>query len=104
MKATKAKPRRAARSLDAMVRPRPQNLAATVFVFESTSKPYTTHVCYLDQASCYADNPKWKHTATIDPARWIEHLLNHPEDRDKHIEGVMYMPNDQGQPRREENL
>jgi hypothetical protein len=71
---------------------RPQNLAATVFVFESTSKPLTSHVVYLDQASFYTGNPKWNHTATLDPAEWIECLLNHPTVRTKHIEGVMHKP------------
>ena len=50
------------------VRPMTNNLAETVFVFESTRKPYQTHVVYLDQASCYVDHPGWKHTATLEPA------------------------------------
>lgn len=77
-----------------MVRPRPQNLAATVFIFESTRKPYQTHVVYLDQASNYVDHAGWKHTATLDPAAWIEHLMNNPAERDKQIEGICYRPND----------
>ena len=81
-------------SLRRMVRPRPQNLAATVFVFESTRKPHETHVVYLDQASCYVDHPKWKHTATLDPAAWIEHLMNNPAGRNDQIEGICYRPND----------
>lgn len=80
-----------------MVRPRPQNLTATVFVFESTRKPFTTHVVYLDQASCYVDNPKWKHTATLEPAVWIEHLMNNPSEREKQIESLCYRPNEKGQ-------
>ena len=80
-------------ALQRLVRPRPQNLAATVFVFESTRKPYTTHVVYLDQASCYTDNPKWKHTATLDPAIWIEHLMNNPQQRQEQIEGICVRPN-----------
>ena len=80
-------------SLHRMVRPRPQNLAATVFVFEGTRKPYETRVVYLDQSSCYLDNPKWKHTATLDPAAWIEHLMNNPAERNEQIEGICYRPN-----------
>ena len=84
------KPRR---SLRRMVRPRPQNLGATVFVFERTRRPHTTHVVYLDQASCYTDHPGWKHTATLDPAAWIEWLMNHPQEREKQIEELMARPN-----------
>jgi len=79
--------------LKRVVRPRPNNLAATVFVFESTRKPYQTHVVYLDQASCYVDHPGWKHTATLEPAVWIEHLMNNPAEREKHIESICYRPN-----------
>lgn len=74
---------------------RPQNLAATVFVFERTKRPYTTHVVYLDQASCYTDHPGWNHTATLDPAAWIEWLMNHPKEREKHTEELMARPNSQ---------
>ena len=83
-----------AHSVRRLVRPRPQNLAATVFVFESIRKPYKTHVVYLDQASYYVDNPKWKHTATLDPALWIEHLVNNPKKRNEQIEYICYKPND----------
>lgn len=70
-------------------RRRPQNLAATVFIFQSTRKPFTTHAVYLDQASDYVGHPGWRHTATLEPALWIEHLLNHPGDREEHIERIM---------------
>ena len=80
-------------SLQRVVRPRTNNLAATVFVFESTRKPYQTHVVYLDQASCYVDHPGWKHTATLEPAVWIEHLMNNPAEREKQIESICYRPN-----------
>lgn len=82
------------RSQQRMVRPRTNNLAATVFVFESTRNPYQTHVVYLDQASCYVDHPGWKHTATLEPAVWIEHLMNNPAEREKQIESLCYRPND----------
>lgn len=81
-------------SLHAVVRPRPNNLAATVFVFESTRKPYQTHVVYLDQASCYVDHQGWKHTATLEPAVWIEHLMNNPAEREKQIESLCFRPNE----------
>jgi len=86
------------RSQQRMVRPRTNNLAATVFVFESTRKPYQTHVVYLDQASCYVDHPGWKHTATLEPAVWIEHLMNNPAEREKHIESICYRPNNKALP------
>ena len=85
--------KRGGRSLKRIVRPRTNNLAATVFVFEGTRKPHETHVVYLDQASCYVDHPGWKHTATLEPAVWIEHLMNNPADREKQIESLRYRPN-----------
>lgn len=44
----------------------------------------------------------WKHTSTIDPARWIEALINHPEGLDEESNrlmdelqfGVSALPND----------
>lgn len=72
---------------------RPQNLAATVFVFERTKRPYKTHVVYHEQAWCFVDHPGWKHTATLDPAAWIESLMNHPQEREKRIEELMARPN-----------
>jgi hypothetical protein len=72
---------------------RPQNLAATVFVFERTKRPYKTHVVYLEQAWCYVNQPGWKHTATLDPAAWIESFINHPQERDRRIEELMARPN-----------
>lgn len=75
------------------VRPMTNNLAETVFVFESTRKPYQTHVVYLDQASCYVDHPGWKHTATLEPSVWIEHLMNNPAERAKQIESLCHRPN-----------
>ena len=84
-------------SVQRIVRPRTNNLAATVFVFEGTRKPHETHVVYLDQASCYVDHPGWKHTATLEPAVWIEHLMNNPADREKQIESLRYRPNAPGE-------
>ena len=31
----------------------------------------------------------WKHVATLDPAAWIQYLLNNPDDRTNQIEGLM---------------
>ena len=91
MKNTETQSRRSQQRM--VSRPRTNNLAATVFVFESTRKPYQTHVVYLDQASCYVDHPGWKHTATLEPAVWIEHLMNNPAEREKQIESLCYRPN-----------
>jgi hypothetical protein len=60
-----------------------------VFVFERKKRPHTTHAVYLDQASLYTDHPEWHHTATLDPAAWIEYLMNHPKERQQLIEGLM---------------
>ena len=60
-----------------MKRDRPQNLAATVFIFERKTKPFTTHAVYLDMASCY-------------PAMWIENLLNNPTDKEQQIESLCH--------------
>lgn len=65
------------------------NLAHTVFVFESRLKPYRSVVVYDDDAKPYADNPKrWAHTATLNPAAWMEYLLNHPGERERQIEDL----------------
>lgn len=64
----------------------------TVFVFESRLKPYRFVVVYDDDAKLYVNNPKrWAHTATLNPAPWIEYLLNHPEERTEQIEGLFKM-------------
>ena len=73
-----------------MKRKRPENLAAVVFVFERSRPPFTKHCVYLDQASNYVDHKEWRHTATIDPAAWIECLLNHPREREDIIDGLRY--------------
>lgn len=65
----------------------PVHIDSVVFVYQQKRKPYM-NVCI------YSDDPQpdkgWKHTGTIDPAKWIEHLLNKPEDRQKHIESIMF--------------
>jgi len=80
------------RSQQRMVWPRAQNPAATVCVFKCTQKPYETHVVYFNQASCYLDNPKWKHTLTLTPAAWIKHLLNNPAKRKQQIVVCYLLP------------
>jgi hypothetical protein len=68
-----------------------QNLNATVFVFESVSKPYKTRAVYINETNKYINNSKWKHTATIDPAKWIESLMNHSEkERNLQVENICY--------------
>jgi hypothetical protein len=69
-------------------RKRTQNLAATVFVFQNKRKPFVFHVVYLDQAVFYHDNPEWHLLSTLDPAAWIENILNHPSGADKQIERI----------------
>jgi hypothetical protein len=73
-----------------MKRLRPQNLSATVFIFERKSKPFTTHAVYIDQASYYTNHPEWNHVATIEPAMWIENLLNNPKSREQNIESLCH--------------
>lgn len=63
-------------------------LDATVFVYQSKRKPYKTKCVYIDDAPGYERNPGWKHTATLHPAKWIEHLMNNPKDRAEIIEGL----------------
>lgn len=72
-------------------RNRPQNLAATVFVFERARAPFTTHCVYIDQASSYTNHADWRHTATLDPAAWLEWLMNHPAERAKQIESLCHV-------------
>jgi len=69
-----------------------QNLAATVFVFENKCKPYNTRVVYMDEACDYVDNKNWNHAATLEPASWIEYLMNHPEQRQSQIESICFRP------------
>lgn len=72
-------------------RNRPQNLSATVFVFERVRAPYITHCVYLDQAKHYLSEPAWHHVATLDPAYWLEWLMNHPDERASHIEKLCHV-------------
>jgi len=58
-----------------------------VFVYESTRKPYRTLCVYLGEKPI--DRNRWTHVATIDPAAWIENLINNPKDRERHIEELM---------------
>lgn len=55
-----------------------------VFVYQLRRKPYTSKCVYVDNDSC-ATNKRYRHVATIDPASWIEFLLN-SKDKAKHIE------------------
>lgn len=62
------------------------DLSHTVFVYERKRKPYKSVVVYSDKAERYAKDKNWIHTATINPAAWIEYLLNHPKERLQQIE------------------
>jgi len=41
----------------------------------------------------------WAHTATIDPARWIEHMANGDDDPSDMLEELQFLPNTQDEPR-----
>ena len=62
------------------------NLTATVFVYQQRRKPYRTRCVYLNDAHGLDRDKAWQHTATLNPAVWIEYLLNHPGEREKLIE------------------
>jgi hypothetical protein len=64
-------------------------IASTVFVYvnRNTSK---VKILSFDDAKEFQEttgflNGTWSHTATINPARWIECLLNNPEDMTRQI-------------------
>ena len=63
----------------------PVHLDSVVFVYQQTRKPYRTKCVYTDDPQ---PDKGWKHTGTLDPAKWIEHLLNHPHERQKQIESI----------------
>jgi len=59
------------------------NFAAITFVYQQTREPFKTKCVYMND-----EHPKkgWKHVATINPAAWIELLMNNPADRQLQIE------------------
>ena len=59
------------------------NLRAIVFVYQQTRRPHKSRCVHISQPS---PGPGWRHTATIDPALWLEYLLNNPRERERHIE------------------
>ena len=69
---------------------RTPNPAAIAFVYEHAR----THesVVYGADAGHYAGHNDWHHVATINPAGWIEYLLNHPRERTKLVEELCWKP------------
>ena len=65
-------------------------LGAAVFVYESTRRPYQSRAVFTGEAIAYLNKPGWRHTATLNPAAWIEYLLNHPDEREKQIESICF--------------
>lgn len=59
-------------------------IECAVMVYQQTKKPYRHRIAYA-LASDSAIKPGEKHIATLDPAMWIEHLLN-SKDKVKAIE------------------
>lgn len=64
-------------------KPMPAHIESVVFVYQQTGKPYRTKCVYYDDP---IPGKGWVHTGTIQPAAWIERLLNRPEQRQKQIE------------------
>mgnify|MGYP001575832571 FL=1 len=58
-------------------------LSKAVFVYQLKNKPYTSKCVYID----YGIDKRYRHVATIDPAWWIETLLN-SKDKMKAIENL----------------
>ena len=66
-------------------------LEAMRFVYQQALPPYKCVVVDADKArDSYDKNKRWRHTATIDPALWIAHLLNHPSDRATQVESLFW--------------
>jgi hypothetical protein len=68
---------------------RTQNLNAIAFVYEH-KRTRKSAVVYLDDVSQYDKRKDWVHTATIDPAAWIEHYLNNPQERQQQLESICF--------------
>ena len=70
---------------------RTPNLDAMAFVYEHKRTHESVCVHGAD-AGHYAGHKNWHHTATINPAAWIEYLLNHPKERKEWIEELCWKP------------
>lgn len=60
-----------------------------ILVYQSVRKPYKSKCVYLDDCVEGLDKKKWRFVASIEPAQWIEYLLNVSGERNKHVEGLM---------------
>lgn len=58
-------------------------------VFRRQVKPWEIRCVYADQVRELDADREWQHLATLEPALWIEFLLNSQERRDAHIDGVL---------------
>ena len=61
-------------------------LSKAVFVYQLRNKPYTSKCVYIEDDH-YGVDKRYRHIATIDPAWWIETLLN-SKDKMKAIENL----------------
>ena len=63
------------------------NCVLFVFARDREIKCLSTDQARDNQKQMIAEG--WKHTSTIDPARWIEALINHPEGLDEESTRLM---------------
>jgi hypothetical protein len=68
------------------------NRDAVVFVFELKRKPHTCKAVYFEDAGTLANDKDYRHIGTLNPAAWIEYLLNHPKLRAAHIADLRAKP------------
>jgi len=68
------------------------NHAAVVYVFELKRKPHTCKAVYPEDAGILANDKDYWHIGTLNPAAWIEYLLNHPKLRAAHIADLLAKP------------
>lgn len=66
-----------------------QSVDSTAFVYESMIT-HETKVVYAGDSVNYTGRKDWRHIATIDPAVWIERLMNHPEEWNQMTEGLKF--------------
>jgi len=66
------------------------NFDAIVYVFQQRRKPYKTRCVYYAEAKDLEKDKRYRHTATLNPAQWIEHFMNNPKDRATQIEVISY--------------
>jgi hypothetical protein len=55
------------------------NSNRVLFIYRHRKHPVRFEAAWIEDCLCYTKK-HWEHTATIDPDRWIESLLNTPTD------------------------